>query len=146
MVFVNPTDELRQGWRGRLLAKARGKTGAVLLSVITHQLEEYSIPLLKAVWPGFIEPSLPCLCSAGRIAKSGAIYATILSEMGRENRVLYKSEIEMRDDFRRLADRVKLTDNERILMFASLQNWIVADYRLDPTMDPLDPDARRLVH
>ena len=36
--------------------------------------------------------------------------------------------------------------DDRIEMFTALRNWIVADFRLDPTMDPSDPDARRLVH
>ena len=26
-----------------------------------------------------------------------------------------------------------------------IRRWIVCDFRLDPTMDPADPDAKRLV-
>lgn len=130
-----------------MLKLADGKTGAVLLSVITHDLEEASIPLLKAVFPGFIEPALPCLCTAGRIGWTGAIFATILFEGGyRERRILYFNETELRDDMRRLADQAKLTDLERIEMFAAVRRWIVSDRRIDPNMDPNDPDAKRLVH
>jgi hypothetical protein len=50
----------------------------------------------------------------------------------------------MRDAFRRLADHVKLNDPERIELFKYAQRWVVADRRLDPTLDPQDPDARRL--
>jgi hypothetical protein len=31
-------------------------------------------------------------------------------------------------------------------MFAAVKRWVVADRRLDPNMDPQDPDAKRLVH
>ena len=50
----------------------------------------------------------------------------------------------MRDAFRRLADRLKLSDSDRIEMFKYVQRWVVADRRLDPTFDPQDPDAKRL--
>lgn len=59
---------------------------------------------------------------------------------------IYASEIALRDDFRHLADRLKLTDDERVEMFKAVQRWVVADRRLDPTFDPQDPDAKRLVH
>jgi hypothetical protein len=66
-------------------------------------------------------------------------------EWGTKTVVLYADELELRDEFRRLADQAKLADDERIEMFAAIRNWIIADYRLDPTMDPADPDARHLV-
>jgi hypothetical protein len=50
----------------------------------------------------------------------------------------------MRDAFRRLADRLKLNDADRIELFKCVQRWVVADRRLDPTFDPKDPDAKRL--
>jgi hypothetical protein len=140
------SQELRDSWQGKLLAKARTKDYMVALSVIATNYDEMMIPLLRAVHPGWIEPSLPCLCSSGRVAKSGAIFAQCMFHQGRKYVVLYKDERELRDCFRRLADQAKLADDERIEMFQAIRNWIKADYRLDPTMDPHDPDARRLVH
>ena len=58
--------------------------------------------------------------------------------------VLYRSEMSLRNDFRRLADQLKLCDEDRVELFAAVQRWVVADRRLDPLMDPKDPDARRL--
>jgi hypothetical protein len=58
--------------------------------------------------------------------------------------VLYRNEVALRNDFRQLADRLKLNDADRIELFAAVKNWVVADRRLDPTMDPKDPDAKRL--
>lgn len=139
------TQELRDSWQGRMLAHAKGKNAMVLLSVIADNYEQITLPLLHAF--GRIEPPLPCLISSGRVAKSGAVFAKVMFENGStEFLVFYRSEIELRDNFRRLADRGKLSDLERIEMFAALRRWIVADFRLDPNMDPQDPDARRLVH
>jgi hypothetical protein len=45
---------------------------------------------------------------------------------------------------RRLADRLKLSDQERLEFFTCVKRWLVADLRLDPTMDPMDPDAKHL--
>jgi len=139
--------ELRESWQGRLLRTAQGKTGAVLLSVLADSYDAIMLPLLKAVFPGFIEPALPCLCSSAKIGYTGAIFAEVMLEDGRkEKRLIYFSSQELQDDMRRLADRAKLTDVERLELFVAVKKWVVADFRLDPTFDPRDPDARRLVH
>ena len=139
------SQELRDSWQGKLLAIARTKDYMVALSILATNYDELMIPLLRAVHPGWVEPSLPCLCSSAKIAKSGAVFATCMFEWGTKTVVLYQDELELRDEFRRLADQAKLADDERIEMFAAIRNWIIADFRLDPTMDPADPDARHLV-
>jgi len=130
----------------RALGAARGKTGAVLLSVISHN---YDDGLQAAVYTGAVKlVAGPHLSSAARVQKNGAITADIERMDGRIDKqaVLYRNEIEMRDDFRRLADRLKLGDSDREQMFIALQNWVVADRRLDPAMDPKDPEAKHLVN
>lgn len=138
--------DLRDTWQGRLLAAARGKTGAVALSVLAHNFDDAMPTLLRVVFPGFTSITAPFLCSAGRVAKTGAIVADIVQPTGRIDKrsVLYRNEIEMRDDFRRLADSLKFSDGDRVAMFAALKKWVVADHRLDPNFDPQDPDAKRL--
>jgi hypothetical protein len=37
-------------------------------------------------------------------------------------------------------------DKERIEFFEMVKLWLAADERLDPNMNPNDPDAKRLVH
>jgi hypothetical protein len=140
--------DLRDTWQGRTLAAATGKTAAVLLSVLAHNYDDALLPLLQTVFPGFTSIAAPFFCSAGKVEKGGNITADMVNRIGRvEKKVtVYRSEIEMRDDFRRLADRLKLSDADRIQMFTALKNWVVADRRLDPAMDPKDPDAKRHVN
>jgi len=139
--------DLRDTWQGRCLAAAKGKTGAVLLSVLAHNYEEALVPLCCVVFPDFVGylPA-PYLTSAARVSKSGHVVADMMTKAGKhaKNFALYRSEFHLRDDFRRLADRIKLSDADRIEMFAAVKRWVVADRRLDPTMDPKDPDAKRL--
>ncbi len=139
--------DLRGTWQGRALAAATGKTGMVLLSVLAHNYDEQLLTLLKVVFPGFTSIAAPFPTSAGRIERSGAVVADICMKDGRivRNAILYRNEIEMRDDFRRFADRLKFSDADRRELFIALQNWVVADRRLDPLMDPKDPEAKRLV-
>lgn len=138
--------ELRETWQARALAVATGRTGAVLLSVLAHNYDDAMSVLLRVVFPGFTSITAPFLCTAGKIAKSGAVVADVVCKYGRiaKQDVIYKNTTELQNDFRRLADRLKLSDAERIEMFKAVQRWIVCDYRLDPTMDPQDPDAKRL--
>jgi hypothetical protein len=115
--------DLRDTWQGRALATATGKTAAVLLSA-------------------------PFFCTAGRVAKSGHIVANMVTRSGRVQKdfPVYRNIVEMQNDFRRLADALKFDDADRIQLFAAVKNWVVADRRLDPTMDPKDPDAKRLIN
>lgn len=140
--------DLRETWQARALVATRGKTGAVLLSVLAHNFDDAMPTLLRVVFPGFTSITAPFLCSAGRVAKSGAIVADVVQRDGRIDKkaVIFGSEREMEREFRYLADRLKLSDRDRVQMFAALKNWVVADHRLDPTFDPKDPDAKRLVH
>jgi hypothetical protein len=140
--------DLRGSWQVRALAEARGHTGMVLMSVLAHTYDEAMAVILPLAVPGFTEPSLPCLVSAAKVAKSGAVIADVIDRMGRrvKDAVVYRTETALRDDFRRLADRLKLNDPDRVELFKCVQRWVVADRRLDPTFDPQDPDAKRLIH
>jgi hypothetical protein len=140
--------DLRATWQGRTLAAATGKTGAVLLSVLAHNYDDALLPLLQVVFPGFTSISAPFFSTAGKVVKSGHIVADMVTRTGKvqKNFPVYINEIEMRDDFRRLADGLKLNDADRTELFAAVKRWVVADRRLDPNMDPMDPDAKRLVN
>lgn len=137
---------MRETWMGRSLAAAEGKTGAVLLSVLAHNYEERLMLICRAIGFSTYLP-VPFLTSAATVEKNGAIVAKVMERDGVERkRALYRNEVEMRNEFRRLADRLKLSDADRTELFAAVKKWVVADRRLDPTMDPGDPDAKRLVH
>lgn len=141
-------EELRASWQGRTIEAAHGMTGAVLLSILSHNFDDALPFLLRAVFPGFYSISAPFLCSAGKVAKSGCVVADVIDEGGDKllHQWLYASETDLRDDFRRLADRLKLSDHDRVQLFLAIKQWVVCDYRMDPTMDPKDPDAKRLRH
>lgn len=141
--------DLRGSWQARALVETKGPARMVMLSVLAHTLEEAVITLCFAAFHDFDgRLPIPALVSAARIAKTGAVVADMVDRFGtiKKDTVLFKTELEMRDAFRRLADRMKLSDSDRIEMFKYVQRWVVADRRLDPTFDPQDPDAKRLVH
>lgn len=140
-------------WQVRLLKHTEGDwLGAVSLSILAHNYIE-QMPFVLTVafrWyhgPGTTMP-YPALKSAARIAKTGAIVANVVDKQGHDLKdfVLFKTEIELRDAFRRVADHLKLDDQDRLELFRAVKNWVVADRRLDPTFDPKDPDAKRLVN
>jgi hypothetical protein len=144
VALATDTAAVRQTWQARCLLAAEGKTGAVLLSILAHNFEERLMFICRAIGFSSYLPA-PFLTSAATIEKNGAVVAKMMCRDGRERRrALYASERDLRDDFRRLADRVKLSDTSREQLFLAIKNWVVADRRLDPTMDPKDPDAKRL--
>lgn len=139
--------DLRGSWQCRALMSVHGPFRAVLLSVLAHTLDE-ALPVLVAVAePGFdgtLPP--PYLTTAAKIDKTGAIVADVVDRGGiiHKDEPIFTGEIQMRDTFRALADRLKLNDADRTELFKYAQAWVVADRRLDPNFDPRDPDARRL--
>lgn len=141
--------ELRETWQARALIVSKNRhIGIVLLSVLAHTFDDAMPVLLGVCFPGFTSITPPFLCSAGKVGKFGQIVADVVNrdQTITKDASLYFNEIEMRDDFRRLADQLGLSDADRIEMFKCVQRWVVADRRLDPTFDPQDPDAKRLVN
>jgi hypothetical protein len=140
--------DIAASWQARSLSFARGTTRVVLMSVLAHTYDAAMEALLCVVFPGFTSIIPPFLCTAGKIDKTGAIVADVVMPDGVivRDTALYLTELELRNDFRRLADRLKLSDPDRIEMFKCVQAWVVADRRLDPTFDRMDPDAKRRVH
>ena len=141
--------DLRGSWQARVLAGSIGPARMIVLSILAHTLEEAVVTLCFATFADFDgRLPMPALTTAAKVDKSGAVVADMCDRWGviHKDTVLFKSEVEMRDAFRKLADRLKLSDPDRIEFFKYAQSWVVADRRLDPTFDPRDPDAKRLVH
>jgi hypothetical protein len=142
--------DLRATWQARALAGTTGKLNAVVMSVLAHNYDEQMPVLMAIVYPGFVpgraELNDAIYCSAARIDKAGRVVADMVNRYGvkTKNSEVFSNEIQMRGVFRKLADMMKLSDRDRIEMFHAAQNWVVADRRLDPTMNPKDPDAKRL--
>jgi hypothetical protein len=143
-------DDLRGLWQTRALARAPRDMFPVVLSVIAHNYDEALEVLLELAGK---KVTVPFLCTAGHIAKDGRVYARVVTptvdlygQRTMEYWELFKNLREMEGKFRRLADELKLTDKERVEMFKAVQRWIVCDHRIDPAMNPRDPDAKRLTH
>lgn len=144
IVLPRHTAELREAsWQGKVLAGARGKLAAVAMSVVAHSLPDAHVmkALLEVVFPGYRGIATPFLFSCGRINPLGQVTAHTVDGDGGEttfNRVLFESENGLQSAFRALADDLKLSDEERIALFAAIKDWIVVDYRVDP----LNPEGR----
>ena len=139
--------DLRASWQAKVLVGTTGPARMVVMSVLAHTYEDAVFTLCAVMFPDF-DGSLraPFLTTAAKLDKTGAIVADMVDERGKihKDTVLFPTEIAMRDSFRRMADRLKLNDTDRIELFKCAQRWVVADRRLDPNFDPRDPDAKRL--
>ena len=144
----NMAFDLRGSWQVRAIGEAKGQTWMVLLSVLAHTYDHALLFMMPFVYPDF-DGSIPAphLTTCAKIDKTGKIVADVC---GRDGVIIeteiYPSEIHLRDDFRRLADHMKLNDSDRTELFKCVQRWVVADRRLDPAFDRKDPDARRLLN
>lgn len=132
LLFRRPADELAERWEVRAMREARGKTSAVIIAVIAAEIPMALPILLKVAFPGFVDIMLPALIGYAFIRKDGAIMANMIDkERNLGLAKVYESEGELRGDFRKLADKINATDEERIEMFALLKKWIAADTRID---------------
>lgn len=148
--------DLRRTWQARALLAAlepgectppRDKIGMCVLSVLSHNYDDALEVLLCIVFAPWRSIGAPFLCSPAKIAKTGQVMADLITKDGRKitNQALFKSTQRMEYEFRKFADALRLNDDERVELFAAVKKWVVCDYRLDPNMDPADPDAKRLV-
>lgn len=140
--------ELRESWQGRALHLARDnpQLKACLLSLLADNYDETLPFLLHAVY-GSAAVLAPFYCSNPLINKRGCIVADLIMPDGFKYKgsVVFLSELQMETTFRRLADRLRLGDAERVDLFVCVRHWVKADQRLDPAFDRRDPDAKRLV-
>ena len=135
-------EELRASWQARVITGLpESYERKILESVISRNWDDAFTALLIAcdTWV-----YLPHLVSSGRISRGGKVYAEWINERGSKYIKCFGSLDWLTTAMRKVADVLKLTDAERVAMFAAIGRWLVADYRLDPEMDPADPCAKRL--
>ncbi|HEX9213184.1 MAG TPA: hypothetical protein VF901_21965 [Bradyrhizobium sp.] len=141
-------DELREMWPARVLHATRYEPiGMVVLSMLAHSFDEAMPALLGCVFPGFRSITTPFICSHAKIDKCGRVIADVVWgdwEPPTKNEVIFRDLAHLQKTFRIIADKLKLPDTERVQLFDCAKKWVTADMRLDPEMDPADPDARRL--
>ena len=135
-------EELRASWQARVITGLpESYERKILESIIFRKWEDAFPALLKAcdTWV-----YLPHLISSGRISRGGRVYARWIDESGSIYSKCFGTLDWLTTAMRKVADIVRLSDAERIAMFAAIVRWLVTDYRLDPEMDPADPGAKRL--
>lgn len=136
----------RDMWEAKVLLAARGRLARVAMSVISRYWGDDTSrlrALFGLVWPGFTNIATPFVASAGRILRGGEVCADLMIDDGNgmeRNAKLYDSLADLESAFRHLADRLKLTDADRVDLFAAVQNWISVDYRQRP--DEVDDKPR----
>src|SRR5262249_47745380 len=134
-------EELRSSWQGRAMAYVQdtgnGQLGAALLSLLADNFDDTMPFLLAAVFGGVVGIATPFYCSNPKINKAGQIVADMIDKNGRKikDSVIFRNSVQMEGIFRKLADRLKLSDAERLDLFACIHHWVKADQRLDPTFD-----------
>lgn len=140
--------QLSESWQGRALRFAKGnpQLKTMLLSLLADNYDE-TLPFLLAAVYGDFGIRAPFYCSNPKINKAGCIVADLIGSDGYryKDAVIFLSELQMEGTLRKLADRLKLSDAERIDLFLAARHWVKADQRLDPTFDRRDPDAKRMV-
>lgn len=147
---------VRDTWKARVLCSARGGMAIVVPSILAHVSSELQmINLMVACDPPCWDSSrmslrTPFLCSVAKVNKNGQIVAdAIMREvpdgpMRQRNAVLFNRVTDFRDALCRLADDAMLSEDQRVKFFSAAVKWLAADMRQDPTLDPRDPDAKRL--
>jgi hypothetical protein len=122
-------------WEAKVLLGADKRLARVAMSIISHYWGDDATrlkALFGLVWPGFTGIKTPFLASCGRILRDGTVRADVVTDDGHgivRNLKLFDTLTDLQSAFRRIADRLKLNDADRVDLFAAIQNWITVDYR-----------------
>lgn len=129
--FKRHAQDLRDTWQARCLAEAKGKTAAVVLIVLCMSYSTAIKTLLRVVF-NRRDIERPFFASGAEIQLSGKLVCDLVEKSGIVHPVVvYESTDLLNRDMRILADHLKLTDAERLELYAAVQRWVVADHRID---------------
>lgn len=125
-------DEMTQMWQVRALREAKDKISRVLLVVFAKEYAAALPILLRVAIPGFEDIQAPFLSGYASIMPSGRLVCDMTCSDGLIRKTeIYHTTDEFNSDMRRLADKLKLSDEDRDEMFMLLRKWIVSDLRID---------------
>lgn len=124
-------DEIRQMWQSRALHASTGKMRKVLITALAKEYPGAMVTLMKVTFPGFVDFDLPIFLSYAHICRFGTIVCEMMEKHGvRRTVCVYRSENAFIYDMRKLADKLKLDDKDRVEMFTVLQKWVASDRRV----------------
>lgn len=120
-------------WKIRALANSYDLMWRVVLAVLVHNYPDEWLLICQEAHPGFAGLKRPLIMGGAVVAVNGKIVADIMKDgMAKPAReVLFDSGAQLGDEFRKLADKLKLSDRDRIEMVRAVTNWVVADLRFD---------------
>jgi len=136
-------------WQWRALSATRlnqSQLGAVLIAVLGNDpiLEHCMLDVARLIYgpaatrkafdpPRFVSGGAPGW--GANITSDGMIMSDFYDRQGNMHYgALVGSVEEMTDNFRGLADYLKLSDNERVALFTAVRQWIKTDARMQPTL------------
>lgn len=128
------TEEIRSMWQCRALKEADGKLQRVMLIALT---KEYPTDLLRLLQVAFGTIEIPDKFYSGyaRITPSGHLvcmwHEKDSSGLWWKGFVkVFDSDEKFTGEMRRLADKMKLDDADRVEMFRVLRKWVTKDERV----------------
>lgn len=128
--------EVRETWESRALVAAEGKMQRILLAAIRAEIREDLLLLLLRETFGQIEIKTPFYRGHASIVPSGHLVCEVVDRdanglVWRGTVKVYDNENRFLYEMRKLADKLKLSDEDRKDMFRVLQKWITKDERFD---------------
>lgn len=115
-IAYSPAQE--QGtWQYKAVVACRGNqtmVGTILLAIIGRNAK-----------------NPPQITTTATVDEHGLVWAGIATRNGQHGLAVLGTIQDVRDEFRRLADYLKLDDHERIELFEELRKWVAVDMRAD---------------
>lgn len=132
--FAHKTGEqIMATWQARALRGSEGKLQHVLFTAMVNEYSAITqntwLVLLGVIIPKF-NADQPFLNGYAKIMPSGRVVSEVFYRGDRQLQMIYRSKDEFISEMRKLADKLKLDDLDRVAMFALLGKWIAADLRV----------------
>jgi len=129
---------IRDSWQARCLHAVNDddKFWNVVHAVLWHDYGKAMPVLLQVIYPGFTDITRPFFIGGANVIANGKVVCRMVREGDASIDdadwvVVYDSQEQLNWNFRKLADKLKLSDRDRMELFASVKRWIVADLRID---------------
>jgi len=129
--------QLRDEWQCRLLVETKGTERLVMLAVLANLYLEAMEVLMRVAFPDFIQVKPPIYSGFATIKRTGHVVCDYIDSDYAiyRNVIVYDSDDQFISTFRRIADRLKFSDEDRTAMFRDLKRWVSRDERVGPSVE-----------
>ena len=124
-------------WQARCLRASTGKFASVMLSIFFWVYDEEAQYLFWSVYGRNKDLRFPFFTGGATIVNSGQVVCDMnVGRLGdrlkvRRNVKVFDTEGELIREFRTLADKLKLDDDDRKAMTDTVRKWLIADHRIN---------------